>query len=88
MLVTTPVKISFLERLAEGTPLVTDGSIAAELTSRGFADFPPCIYNSKQSVLIEDIHRAFVDAGAELLQSNTEHANRLTLERYGFADKV
>ncbi len=29
-----------------------------------------------------------MDAGAELLQSNTEHANRLTLERYGFADKV
>ncbi len=88
MLVTTPVKISFLERLAGQTPLVTDGSIAAELTERGFADFPPCIYNSKQSVLIEDIHRAFVEAGAELLQSNTEHANRLTLERYGFADKV
>lgn len=88
MIITTTEKTSFLERLTQFTPIVTDGSIAAELAERGFTEFPPCLYNSKQSVLIEDIHRAFMDAGAELLQSNTEHANRLTLERYGFADKV
>lgn len=88
MLITTPLKTSFIERLTAQEPLVTDGSMAAELTQRGFTDFPPCLYNSKQSVLIEDIHRAFVDAGAALIQSNTEHANRLTLERYGLSDKV
>ncbi|MCS6809286.1 MAG: bifunctional homocysteine S-methyltransferase/methylenetetrahydrofolate reductase [Bacteroidota bacterium] len=88
MLIATDVQVSFLERLSTPTPIVTDGSIAAELAERGLTEFPPCLYTIKQSVLIEDIHRAFLDAGAELLQSNTEHANRLTLERYGLADKV
>ena len=66
MLITTPLKTSFLERLTAQEPLVTDGSMAAELAVRGFTDFPPCLYNSKQSVLIEDIHRAFAMAAHTL----------------------
>lgn len=88
MIRTTSDKISFLERLAHKTPFVTDGSIAAELAERGHTEFPPCIYNAKNPVLVEEIHRAFIDAGAMLVQTNTEHANRLTLERYGIAEKV
>jgi homocysteine S-methyltransferase len=89
MLISTPAKTKFHHRLENSNEaLLTDGSIAAELAKRGFAEFPPCLYNVKEPVLIEDIHRAFIEAGADIVQSNTEHANRLTLERYGFGDKV
>jgi homocysteine S-methyltransferase len=90
-----PSKRSFTERLSEALPLITDGSMATELAARtngksasGTMEFPPCLYNVKDPVLVETIHREFVDAGATLIHTNTEHANRLTLERYNLADKV
>ncbi len=90
-----PLKRSFLERLTEPLPIITDGSMATELADRTNAksasnmiEFPPCLYNIKNPVLVETIHREFVDAGATLIHTNTEHANRLTLERYNLADKV
>lgn len=77
----------FLEQL--GTrPVVTDGSMATELGLRGQTESPPALYNLKHPVLVETIHRDFVDAGATLVQANTEHANRIALERYNLADKV
>jgi methionine synthase / methylenetetrahydrofolate reductase(NADPH) len=81
----------FAERLLAGQVIVTDGSIETELARRLPSDtveFPPCIYNVKNPVLVETIHREFIDAGATLIHTNTEHANRLTLERHNLADKV
>ncbi len=81
-------KITFTDRLHESTPLLTDGSMATELAARGANEFPPCVYNTKDPVLVETIHREFMNAGAMLIQTNTEHANRLALERYGLGEKV
>lgn len=78
---------SFLERLGS-VPLVTDGSMATELDRRGHSEAPPALYNLKHPVLVETIHRDFVNAGALLIQANTEHANRIALERFNLADKV
>lgn len=78
---------SFFERLGS-TPVVTDGSMATELGRRGHTEGPPALYNLKNPVLVETIHRDFIDAGATLIQANTEHANRSALERYNLADKV
>ncbi len=80
--------LPFLERLHAPDPLVTDGSMATELALRGALEAPSCLYNVKDPVLVETIHRDFIDAGALLIHTNTEHANRLTLERFGLADKV
>jgi methionine synthase I (cobalamin-dependent)/5,10-methylenetetrahydrofolate reductase len=78
---------SFLEQLGTA-PVVTDGSMATELGRRGQTEAPPALYNLKNPVLVETIHRDFVDAGATLVQANTEQANRIALERYNLADKV
>lgn len=84
---TSPQSVPFLDRLGT-VPLVTDGSMATELARRAHTEAPPAVYNLKNPVLVETIHREFVDAGATLIQANTEHANRMALERYNLADKV
>ncbi|MES2765476.1 MAG: bifunctional homocysteine S-methyltransferase/methylenetetrahydrofolate reductase [Bacteroidota bacterium] len=84
---TTFLKTPFIERL--GTePLVTDGSMAIELARKGCMEFPPDVYNIKNPVSVENIYRDFLNAGADILQTNTEFSNRYALEKYSLADKV
>jgi methionine synthase / methylenetetrahydrofolate reductase(NADPH) len=80
-------KSTFKERLGVA-PLVTDGSMSAEITRRGFNEYPPDVYNLNNPVVVEEIHRIFLDAGADILQSNTHTANRFALANARLADKV
>ncbi len=79
--------LSFKERLQQGV-VVADGSVQAELVRRGLNEFPPDVYNLKNPVVVEEIHRLFVDAGAELVQTNTRFANRFALASASLSDKV
>lgn len=78
---------TFTERLQQGV-LVADGSIRAELELRGLNALLPEAYNIKNPVIVEEIQRHFLEAGAELLQTNTLRANRFALEAENLADKV
>ena len=75
-------------RNAVERPILTDGSMAAALHSEGFTD--PLIerYNLTQPIAVEHVHRNFAEAGAELLISNTERANSLTLSRHNLDQKT
>lgn len=81
-------KVTLFERISQDNALVTDGSLSLELSKRGLGESPPDVYNLKNPVAVEQIHREFMEVGAELLQTNTRHANRLMLEQHGLADKV
>lgn len=78
----------FRERLAEGRPIVIDGSMEAALRAEGHGESPIEIYNLKNPLLVERLHREFIAAGAEIIQSNTVAANGLTLAPYKLDDKV
>ncbi len=80
-------KGGFEDRLKAG-PIVCDGSIQAELSRRGLEEYPPDVYNLKNPVVVEEIHRLFIDAGAELVQTNTRCANRFALAAASLSDKV
>jgi methionine synthase I (cobalamin-dependent)/5,10-methylenetetrahydrofolate reductase len=75
-------------RTAQARPILTDGSMAATLHLQGLTD--PLIerYNLTQPIAVEHVHRNFAEAGAELLITNTERANPLTLARYNLAEKT
>ena len=62
--------------------------MAATLHLQGLTD--PLIerYNLTQPIAVEHVHRNFAEAGAELLITNTERANPLTLARYNLAEKT
>ncbi len=81
------MRLPFAERVRSG-PIVCDGPLDAELMQRELHDRPVDLYNLTQPVVVEQLHRAFVDAGAEIVQTNTWHANRVALAEYKLEEKV
>ncbi len=78
----------FGERLLE-RPLVFDGAMGTMLYARGV--FVNACYDEvclTQPGLIGELHREYVQAGAEVLETNSFGANRLRLQGYGLAERV
>src|SRR6266853_2111052 len=79
--------INLRDLLADGKVHVLDGAMGTMLYSKGF--FLNVCYdelNLKQPKLVQDVHEAYVRAGAEILETNTFGANPLKLGSYGLAD--
>ena len=79
---------SLRERLGRGV-LVGDGAMGTELYARGVF-INKCFdeLNATQPDLILEIHRQYLDAGAELLETNTFGANRFRLATHGMESRV
>ncbi len=78
----------FLEALAEG-PLVFDGAMGTQLYERGGA--PNRSFDEmsvSQPALVEAVHRDYLRAGVDVVQTNSYGANRFALHNHGFADRV
>src|SRR5438132_1325290 len=78
----------FLERLRRG-PLLGDGAMGTQLHARGVS-FERCFdeLNLTEPRIVEEIHRAYISAGAELIETNTFGANRIKLARHGLETRV
>jgi methionine synthase I (cobalamin-dependent)/5,10-methylenetetrahydrofolate reductase len=82
------VQASFLDRLASG-PLLADGAMATQLQALGVP--PDCCFeelNLSRPALVGSVHRAYTDAGACLLFSNSFGANRFRLRGFGLQNRV
>jgi len=72
--------------LADGRVHVVDGAMGTMLYGRGvFLNVCYDELNLKQPGLVRDIHREYVRAGAELLETNTFGANPVKLAIHGLA---
>lgn len=78
----------FLEQL-DSRPLLCDGAMGTMIYARGIP-FERCFdeLNLSQPALIAEIHRGYIDAGANVIETNTFGANRFKLDKYGLAGKV
>ena len=77
------IKDEHLKRALLGQDfLVVDGAMGTQLQERGLADAGqiPELLNFSHPDDIAAIHKAYVDAGAEVITTNTFGANRLKLE--------
>ena len=74
---------TLLARLAQG-PLLADGAMGTRLYERGIP-FDQCFdeLNRSQPALVESIHREYLAAGAELIETNTFGANAVRLAAHG-----
>lgn len=85
------VKVNPFLTLLESSdrPIVFDGAMGTMLNQRGVG-FEECFdeLNLKRPTLVTDIHRAYIEAGAQVIQTNTFSANRYKLTRHGLEDKV
>ncbi|MCB2102736.1 MAG: homocysteine S-methyltransferase family protein [Rhodobacterales bacterium] len=93
-----------LEAAARDRILVLDGAMGTmiqthrldEAAYRGarFADWPQDVKGNNDLLsltrpqVIQDIHRAFLDAGADILETNTFNANRISQADYGMESLV
>ena len=79
--------ITLRDLLNDGKVHVLDGAMGTMLYSKGF--FLNVCYdelNVKQPKLVQEVHEAYVRAGAELLETNTFGANPVKLRTFGLAD--
>lgn len=78
-----------LERIGEGKCLVADGAMGTMLFERGVkGGQAPESINLERPEILEDIARAYLDAGAEVLQANTFGASELKLSSHSLADRT
>ena len=69
--------------------LVCGGAIGTMLyTSGAFLNRACEELNRSDPEAVADIHRAYVDAGADVVETNTFSANRLRLESFGLRDRL
>src|SRR6267378_3322080 len=83
------MRSAFLDRLHQGSPILFDGGMGTQLYAQGIP-FERCFdeLNLLQPDLIQAVHRAYIAAGAEVIETNTFAANRVRLAAYGLEHRV
>ncbi len=79
----------FRDRIESGPVIVADGAMGTLLYDRGVG-YDECfdLQVIARPDLVESIHRDYIRAGAELIETNTFGANRAKLARWGLEDRV
>ena len=69
--------------------VVTDGAWGTQMQARGLPSGEcPDAWNLSHPEVVEEIPRAYVEAGSRVVLTNTFRGNRIALEAAGLADRV
>lgn len=77
----------FLTRITQG-PLLTDGAMGTMLYARGIPFDAVDVASLEEPDIVQEIHEAYLYAGADLIETNTFGANRFKLAAHGLSDDV
>jgi len=78
-----------IEKLASAGPVVTDGAWGTQLQQLGLeVGACPDGWNLTEADKVEQVVRAYVEAGSRIILTNTFGANRFVLARHNLGDKV
>jgi len=81
--------MSVIEDLLARAPVVTDGAWGTELQARGLSPGDcPDEWNLIRPAAVEEVARAYVEAGSRVILTNTFRSNRVTLAGHGLAEKT
>ena len=80
---------AFLSELLRRGPVVTDGAWGTQLQARGLGigEFPDS-WNLTHPERVAEVARAYVNAGSQVILTNTFGANRIRLAENGLGDQV
>lgn len=83
------VEWGFNQRLNDGT-ILGDGAMGTELLRRGDFSTDICLENLNLThpALVRQVHLDYIEAGSEIVETNTFGANRIRLEAYGLGTFV
>ena len=80
---------SLRDLITDGRAHVFDGAMGTMLYARGaFINVCYDELNLRQPELVQDVHRAYVKAGAEIVETNTFGANPVKLAHYSLAEQT
>jgi len=80
---------TLIQQLVSQGPVLTDGAWGTEFQARGLeAGECPDHWNLTHPDRVEQVARAYVDAGSQVILTNTFRANRLALERHALAEQL
>ena len=85
---TSPARRAFAERIAE-RPLLLDGAMGTLLFSRGTpqrASLDELVLSRPE--VVTAVHREYIAAGADIIETNSFSANRVRLAQLGLADRT
>src|SRR6266511_418673 len=90
LMATRPRGLEIIERVRAGEILVFDGAYGTALFEAGLSDgHCPELWNDTRPDVVRGIHKAYFEAGSDVVETNTFGASRLKLkeynERYGYA---
>lgn len=78
-----------IQKLIASGPVLTDGAWGTQLQARGLASGEcPDLWNLTQPAKVAEVAAAYVDAGSQIILSNTFGANRLRLAESDCADRA
>ncbi len=78
-----------IEALTAGGTVITDGAWGTQLQARGLGvGESPDAWNLTHPDRVEQVARAYVEAGSQVIITNTFQATRLALGRHRLSDKV
>ena len=80
---------STIEQILSHGPVITDGAWGTQLQARGLGlgEFPD-LWNLTNPAKVVEVAKAYVDAGSEVILTNTFGANRIRLAEQNAADRV
>jgi len=81
------MKKPFRQRVQEG-PMLCDGAMGTLLDLYEYHEKPHEIQNLKNPDIVERVHREYIAAGSEIIETNTFSANRFRLSQFHFEDKL
>ena len=67
--------------------LILDGAMGTMLQRHGLSGNNE-FFNLSRPDIVREIHRAYIEAGADIITTNTFSANRISLAEYGCADQA
>ena len=78
-----------LERVRAGEVLVFDGGYGTMLFAAGLANGAcPELWNDTHAEIVRGIHRAYFEAGSQIVETNTFGGSRLKLNEYQIGDRT
>ncbi|MCB9423283.1 MAG: homocysteine S-methyltransferase family protein [Ardenticatenaceae bacterium] len=80
-------RLEFRQRVCE-RPLLLDGAMGTMLHTKGVPiDQSFDAINQYSPAIVADIHRAYIEAGADVIETNSFGANRFKLAEYGLQNR-
>jgi methionine synthase I (cobalamin-dependent) len=80
---------SLVEELLQQVPVVLDGAWGTQLQEQGMPiGMLPDLWNLENPEAVARVATSYVEAGSQIILTNTFGANRINLKRYGLADRL